>query len=829
MAGHAPTKISMNRIVFSLLGLSSLCGAALFCGNAPQRAIAQGAKPNVSEKGFRAFLGEQCYSCHDSESKKGDLALDKLAFNFKDERNFEQWRLIFDRVDKGEMPPPNKPQPSAHDRAAHMDFLRSRLLQFSQQKQAATGRTILRRLNRVEYENTLHDLLGIDMRLQESLPEDASLHGFDTVADGLRLSQLHIEKYLEAANLALDKAYRLDKKPEVQKHHFVYKEQEAVVKNATDEHSQVLLLDDAAVIFNDAAYITKINGIIFRETGLYKIRLSGYAYQSEKPVGLNFFNVGFGRVNLLANYDMPPKSAEGKGREVEFTARIEAGDFVYPSPEDNEAAPDGKNLYNVGAPNYKGAGLAIQTVDIEGPLLEDWPPPSVKLLFGDMPLIEKQRYANNRLTAYQLAPENPKEAIRPIVERFATRAYRRPLEKGEVDGFIKLAEESVAAGTLLEDALRVAFRGVLVSPSFLLFEEKNGPLDDYALASRLSYFLWSTMPDAELLNLAAKGELRKPEVLRAQTERMLKSPKNSLARNFVGQWLELRKIDDTVPDKKLYPEYGELLKISMLTETESFFNEILNKNLSVSNFINSDWTILNRKLAEHYGIFDVKGEQFRRVTLPPESPRGGLLTQAAVLKVTANGTTTSPVMRGSWVMKHILGTPPAPPPPNVGSIEPDTRGATTVREQLDKHRTSPTCNSCHRLIDPPGFALESFDVIGGWRARYRSQDKGERPTYKLQGRNIYEYKLGLPVDASGELTDGHKFTDVRDFKKLLMDQQDQIARALAGHLLTYATGAGVQFSDRAVVEEIVKNTRKDKLGLRSMVHEVVQSKAFRSK
>ena len=826
--------ISMNRIVFSLLGLSSLCGAALFCGNAPQRAIAQGTKPNVNEKDFRAFLDKQCYTCHDSETKKGDLALDKLKFDFDEQKNFDLWLRVFDRVDKGEMPPPNKPQPAGHDRAAHMAYLRSRLLEFSQQKQAA-GRTVLRRLNRVEYENTLHDLLDIDTRLQESLPEDASLHGFDTVADGLRLSQLHIEKFLEAADLALDNAIRLDEAPVVKQQHFVYKEQEGIVKQAKEEKGSVLLLDDAAVLFTDASYITKINGVNFRESGLYKFRASGYAYQSEKPIGLVFYTGSYkaGSTRILGNFDMPPLAPNGKAREIEWTARVEAGEYFYPAPDGLEAGPDGKNVNAVGAKNYTGSGLALQWVDVEGPLLESWPPPSVKLVFGDTPVVEldkkKQRYTNGRKIAYELAPQNPKEAIRSVVERFATRAFRRPLEAGEVDGFIKLAEDSVEGGASFETAVRAALRGVLVSPAFLLFEEKTGPLDDYALASRLSYFLWSTMPDAELLNLAAKGELHKPEVLRAQTERLLKSPKNSLARNFAGQWLELRNIDATTPDKKLYPEFDDLLKISMVTETESFFNEMLRDNLSVSNFINSDWTILNRKLAEHYGIFDVKGEQFRRVSLPADSPRGGLLTQAAVLKVTANGTTTSPVLRGAWVLKHILGTPPAPPPPGVGSIEPDTRGATTVREQLDKHRTLPTCNSCHRLIDPPGFALESFDVIGGYRERYRSQGKGDKPTYKFQGRNIYEYKIGLPVDASGELTDGRQFTDVRDFKKLLLEQQDQIARALAGQLLTYATGAGVQFSDRAVVEEIVKNARKDKLGLRSMVHEVVQSKAFRKK
>lgn len=823
----------MHRIGFAFLGLS-LCGAALLCMNTPQNVVAQGTKPNVSDKDFRAFLDGQCYSCHDSESKKGGLALDKLKFDFDDPKNFDQWLRVFDRVDKGEMPPPNKPQPSAHDKAANLAYLKARLLDYSHQKQAATGRTILRRLNRVEYENTMHDLLGIDTRLQESLPEDTPQGGFDTVADGLRLSQLHIEKYLEAADLALNNAIRLDEKPEVKNQHFVYKEQDGIVKNAATEHSQVLPLDDAAVIFNDASYITKINGVNFRENGLYKFRVSGYAYQSEKPVGLIFYAGTYkaGSTRILGNFDMPPK-AEGKGREVEWTARVEAGDYVYPSPENNDASPDGKNIYNTGAANYKGAGLAVQAVDIEGPLLESWPPRSVKLLFGDTPIIEldkkKQRYANGRKIAYQLAPENAQTAIRPVVERFATRAYRRPLEAGEVDGFVKLAEESLAAGASFEDALRIAFRGILVSPSFLFFEEKSGALNDYALASRLSYFLWSSMPDDELLSVAAKGELHKPEVLRAQTERMLSSPKNSLARNFAGQWLELRKIDDTTPDKKLYPEYDELLKISMLTETESFFNEVLNKNLSISNFINSDWTILNRKLAEHYGIPDVQGEQFRRVNFPEGSPRGGVLTQAAILKVTANGTTTSPVLRGSWVLKHLLGTPSPPPPPNVGSIEPDTRGATTVREQLDKHRTLPTCNSCHRMIDPPGFALESFDVIGGYRDRYRSQGKGDRPTYKFQGRGIYEYKLGLPVDASSELADGRKFSDVREFKKLLMEQQDQIARSLAGQLLTYATGASVQFSDRAAVEDVVKKARPENLGLRTLIHQVVQSEAFRSK
>ena len=305
---------------------------------------------------------------------------------------------------------------------------------------------------------------------------------------------------------------------------------------------------------------------------------------------------------------------------MEFTARVEAGEYFFPAPDNIEAGPDGKNVGSVGAKNYAGSGLALQWVDVEGPIVESWPPPSVKLVFGDVPVVElekkKQRYANGRKIAYELAPENPKEAIRSVVERFATRAFRRPLEAGEVDGFIQVAQSSLEAGASFETAVRAALRGVLVSPQFLLFEEKNGPLPDYALASRLSYFLWSSMPDEELLNLAAQKQLGKPDVLRAQTERMLKSPKNSLSRNFAGQWLELRNIDATTPDKKLYPEFDDLLKLSMVTETEEFFDQILRDNLSVTNFINSDWTILNRRLAEHYNIEGVQGEQFRRVALP---------------------------------------------------------------------------------------------------------------------------------------------------------------------------------------------------------------------
>ncbi|HEY2341618.1 MAG TPA: DUF1592 domain-containing protein, partial [Chthoniobacteraceae bacterium] len=347
---------------------------------------------------------------------------------------------------------------------------------------------------------------------------------------------------------------------------------------------------------------------------------------------------------------------------------------------------------------------------------------------------------------------------------------------------------------------------------------------------RLSYFLWSSMPDDELLSLAASRKLHEPEVLRAQVKRLLDDEKSrTFVKNFTGQWLDLRNIDATTPDAKLYPESDELLRGSMVEETERFCTEMLKNDLSVSNFIQSDFAMLNWRLAVHYGIGGVDGEEFRKVTLPPDSPRGGVLTQASVLKVSANGTTTSPVIRGAWVMKRILGQPPNPPPPGTGTIEPDTRGATTVREQLAKHRTQEICASCHSKIDPPGFALESFDVIGGYREKYRSQDKGESTTVKNAPGQVHYIKLGLPVDCTGELPDGRKFGDIQEFKQLLLEQSDQVLRALAEKMVIYSTGAGVTFADRPAVEAIAEKAEAKGGGLRTLIEEVVQSPIFQTK
>ena len=335
------------------------------------------------------------------------------------------------------------------------------------------------------------------------------------------------------------------------------------------------------------------------------------------------------------------------------------------------------------------------------------------------------------------------------------------------------------------------------------------------------------MPDEELLTLAEQKKLSQPATLRQQVERMLADKKASaFTHNFVSQWLGLRDIDATIPSHILYPEYDDMLKAAMVQETHGFFNELLKNDLSLTNFVASDFTMLNGRLATQYGIPGVEGHAFRKVSLPPDSHRGGVMTMASVLKVTANGTVTSPVVRGAWVLDRILGTPPKPPPGGVPAIEPDIRGATTIREQLAKHRQIESCATCHTQIDPPGFALESFDVIGGWRDYYRSVGNGKPVT--IDGRRM-PYAQGPNVDPSDVLPDGRRFQNIDELKQLLLADKDQLARGLTGKLLTYATGRAPQPSDQPEIEAIVARVRDKDYGLRSLVHEIVQSKSFQNK
>jgi mono/diheme cytochrome c family protein len=525
-------------------------------------------------------------------------------------------------------------------------------------------------------------------------------------------------------------------------------------------------------------------------------------------------------------------------------------------------APDASRFYRSRPNNFRnplmtpeGApSVAFRWMEVEGPLYDETTRAGYTLLFGELPLrkaagggggvrvpviagrmpADTSRNAGQRVVpledvAVEVVSHEPLRDAERLIRGFLTRAYRRPVREADVRRFVGLVEERMQAGLSFTEAMVAGYTAVLASPGFVHLDEQPGPLDDYAIATRLALFLWNSEPDRGLRARADRGELRDPAVLRAETERMLGDPK---ARRFVDAfldyWVDLRKMEDTTPSTTLYNDYylDDALGEAAVLETQLFFEEMLRRDLPARTIIDSDFTFLNERLALHYDVPGVVGSRMRRVGLPPGSPRGGIMTQASVLKVTANGTTTSPVIRGNWILERILGEE-VPPPPPVPAVEPDIRGAITIRQQLEKHRSDPSCASCHSKMDPPGFALESFDVMGGWRDRYRATAE-DTPPVKGLGKNgqPFSFHFGLPVDAAGELPDGRTFADIREFKQLLRAEEVQLARNLAQQLIVYATGAPVRFSDRPEVEKILAASKPEDYGVRSMVHAIVQSDLF---
>lgn len=680
----------------------------------------------------------------------------------------------------------------------------------------------MRRLNRVEYENTVRDLLGVKVALQDLLPPDSSLAGFDNVGEALHTSSFLMEKYLETAETALDVAIANGPQPKLIKQRYSLKETHQV--KSTTERVFLPSDDDGGVVMFSSSLWQAVSLTPFYppDRGDYRVRICAAGVQSGgKPVtyrvdaGLMLMT---GKPHLVGYFDAPAD----KPAVAEFVDSLEPRNTIRILPY---ALASAQTVNKIGAEAYTGPGLAVQWIEVEGPLHDTWPPPSHRRIFGDLPRKPAPTY--NHPNRVEVASDDPLADAARILHSFARRAFRRPVTDEEIAPFVALVKDKLAAHESFEQAVRVGLMAVMVSPEFLFLREEPGKFDDFALASRLSYFLWSTMPDEALLTLAEQGKLSQPAALHAQVERMLNDPRSAqFVENFVGQWLGLRDIDFTMPSHLLYPEFDDMLKASMVREPELFFAEVLKHDLSVANFVASDFTMLNGRLARHYGIAGVDGWQFRRTPLPPDSHRGGVITMAGVLKVTANGTYTSPVLRGVWILDRILGTPPEPPPANVEALVPDIRGATTIRQQLAKHRKSKLCASCHNEIDPPGFALENFDVIGGWRQTYRTTGNG-KPVV-IDGQRMH-YLLGLKVDATGVLDDGRAFKDVDDLKQLLLADKDQLTRALTVRLLTYATGAAPSPGDHRRIEAIVASVREKNYGLRSLIHAIIASPLFQSK
>ena len=560
--------------------------------------------------------------------------------------------------------------------------------------------------------------------------------------------------------------------------------------------------------------------------------------------------------------------APGEGIQTDgsrlFRTRVNGSDEQYVNPRAQED----------GMPGY-----AVQWFEVEGPLPDLAISVGYHLLFGDLPMKRVEpgqpgvaievgpssggdrgpggrgfagRGADGRRaggrgrgggrggrgggrlaqTIVEVESKNPRADGERLLRAFMKRAYRRPVEDAHVERILALFYDQLDKNFGFARSLVSTYTAVLTSPGFVFIQEKPGRLDDHALATRLSLFLWNSEPDVELRALAENGNLHEPDVLRAQAERLLDDPKSKrFVEAFTDYWLDLRKIDDTSPSATLYNDYelDDTLKQSAIEETRLFVAELLRKDLPARSIVDSDFTFLNERLATHYGIPGVAGATMRRVTLPDDSVRGGLMTQASILKITANGTTTSPVLRGHWITERILGLE-TPPPPPVPAIEPDIRGAVTIRQQLDRHRSDPTCASCHTKMDPPGFALESFDVMGAWRDRYRavSEDVKPAPGVGMNGQR-FVFHYALPVDCAGELPDQRKFADVRELKKMLLEEEVSIARNLARQLTIYATGAPVRFSDRDQIEQLLIRTADREYGVRGLIMEIVQSDLFQTK
>ncbi len=775
-----------------------------------------------------------CLQCHGDQTVT-PLNLARLGFDLTDHETFRAWEKVYQRLSKGEMPPAAAPQPEAAVVETAVGSLKRALVDANL---AARGnqRTPLRRLTRLEYVYTIQDLLGIDKaiatELGQTLPAEADSGGFDTVAANQGISPLHVQSYLDAADRALDAAIAVGPPPPADRYEIDYAKSQKLFKNSHSKSlggGMVKQLDDAYATFSAGAstYLlhSRTEGYAVPYPGRYRVTVTAYPYQADTPVTLTLYQsaraVGPASLDdLIGSFDLVGDIP----RTVELTPFLRPGHLISPSVADLDRPSNRSARFRGGAAKgggnvqtYPGEGIALKSMTFEGPLLKDdmWPPASTRQLLTG---VEFDEDGDVQLT------KDPYDHIVDIVARFAPLAFRRSLEEGELETFASLAEPLLADGRPFLEAVRVPLRAILSATPFLFQAGAPGTLDDFALATRLSYFLWRSLPDDELFDLARDHRLSDPTVLAAQVDRMLDDAKaQRFVTDFVGQAFRLYELKATAPDSGLYPEYDDRLGQAMAGETEQFLAEVIAEDLGVGHLIDADFTFVNRRLAEHYGIPGIEGQQMRKVTLPADSPRGGLLTQASVLKITANGTTTSPVPRGNFVLANLLGQPAPPPPAGVGAIEPDTRGTTTIREQLDAHRSSPVCASCHRVIDPPGFALESFDPIGGFRTNYRIS-RGES---EAGSRYARRYQEGPSVDAGGVTPDGAAFAGIEEYKQILLEHEvDQVARHVASQLLVYATGAEIEFADRDEVERILEQGRDRGYPLKTMIHQVVRSDLF---
>lgn len=792
--------------------------------------VASGAEP------FEAFLEKHCTRCHGPQKEKGDVRFDRLSRDFRAGVDTHHWAEAIDKVNSGEMPPNSEPQPTLDEIAEFVRNLDSRLKEGRAARMAARPAVAHYRLSRKEYQNTVYDLLGVryDPAKPGELNEDTLWHGFERIGSELSLSPSHVDRYYRAATIVLDRAFptvsgdsRLLRKTAAELRYGGGKNQQAALDLFGIKRPLRYLLFPGRVETALAPYW--FGRIGPEQSGLYKLRLQASGI---RPRGGQTAHLSIGKqtseetVDGLIEFDIT--APEDRPQVYEFEVFLEMPvqlhfSVVATDVVDRRAGAAFRNalasssyifthssettLLNPNAPQMfddQGNGIfstvLLDWIEWEGPLLTD---------------AEKSRRQD------VIPPDDATpEAVADSLQRFAERAWRRPVPKAELEGYLRTYQSEREAGEKTAEAFRVAMQGVLTSRHFIYLVEGEPTvrerLTDWELASRLSYFLWSSMPD-EALFAAARGGALKGDSLGKEVDRMLTDSRiNRFIDDFSRQWLQLHRVGMFPPDKKLYPTYDDWLQASMRAEPVEYFREVFARNLPIDEFLASDWTMANARLCDFYGLPEPKAGGFQRVTLQPENHRGGLLTMGAVLGLTSDGTRHRPVHRGVWVSEAIFNKTPPPPPANVDPIEPvpPTGTKVTIRQRIEAHAKNASCASCHRTIDPLGLAFDQYDAIGQWRTREKvPTGVGEDP----------------PVDASGALPDGRPFADSAQFKRLLIEDRDKVARAFVEHLCTYALRRVLTVDDQNGVQAIVEEAKKQHYRVRDILRAVAMSDLIRSR
>jgi hypothetical protein len=761
------------------------------------------------------FLRSKCFECHEGRDSAGGLDLSVLSPDLTNPESLRHWVRVIDRVREGEMPPRDAGEIGLTDRDAFVSTMSEWVKQHQLERYTKVGRVPLRRLTHAQVERTLHDLLATHIPLASLVPPDPRIDGYTSIADGQPMSHFQLQSHLSMVDAALDAAFA---RASTDHQHPTRRlsVQEIARKDPKQRCREPEIIDDVAVTWSgNVTFYGRIPATEASEDGWYEFTIAASSLNAPKGRGV-WCTVRSGECVSSAPLMSWLGAFEAHQEQSTYTFRgwLPAGHMLEIRPGDEtlkQARFQGGQVGTGEGESQDVPGVAFHWIEMKriypGGSQED----VRQRLFGEC----ENEFTDSKV---DFATNEVKQRVTTQIHKFAKEAFRRPIELDVVQAYVELFFNAISQGEAHLAALQATYRAILSSPRCLYFRELPGALDSHAVADRMSYFLTGSAPDPTLRELADTDQLRSRDRVAEQVERLLDTDKGRTMMDlFANEWLDLCDIDFTQPDRKLYPHFDQIVLQSMLAESQCFLRDLLDQNASVASFIHSQHTYANSRLARYYELQqDVDADSMIRVALNRKDLRGGLLTQGAILKVTANGTNTSPVLRGVWIARRLLGIKIPPPPAGVPAIEPDTRGATTIREQLALHRQDATCASCHEKIDPIGFALENYDPAGGFRKTYPNGSKKSSDSQ-------------LKVDASYQLPDGQAFENAAEFQELLLTDLKPIARNFVEHLLAYGTGAAPSFADREVIEEIVNQCAGDDYGIRSLLIATVTSPIFLSK